>query len=86
MIIRILASTAVGLALAVSSMAADAKVFRFSTTGDINGLDPHLNNETPTNAMKNNLYEGLIYRMPDLKLVPSLATEWKQTAPTVWRL
>ncbi|MCC7276459.1 MAG: ABC transporter substrate-binding protein, partial [Alphaproteobacteria bacterium] len=41
---------------------ADARTFRFSTSGDVNGLDPHLNNETPTNAMKHNLYEALVYR------------------------
>ena len=85
MIRRLLLTTAVGMAL-VASAAADAKVFRFSTSGDINGLDPHLNNEGPTNAMKNNLYEALIFRDHELKLRPSLATEWKQTAPTVWRI
>ncbi|MCC7271565.1 MAG: ABC transporter substrate-binding protein [Alphaproteobacteria bacterium] len=77
-------STALALAFAAYG-AADAKTFRFSTSGDINGLDPHLNNEGPTNAMKNNIYEALIFRDPDLKLRPSLATEWNQTSPTTWR-
>ncbi|BBK29816.1 peptide/nickel transport system substrate-binding protein [Stella humosa] len=81
---RWILSTAVVLALAAHG-AADAKTFRFSMPGDINGLDPHLNNESPTNAMKNNLYETLIFRDYELKLHPSLATEWQQTAPTVWR-
>ena len=84
MIRRLLLTTAVGVAF-LASAAADAKVFRYSTSGDINGLDPHLNNEGPTNAMKNNLYEALIFRDHELKLRPSLATDWKQTAPTVWR-
>ncbi|ROP83403.1 peptide/nickel transport system substrate-binding protein [Stella humosa] len=78
----LMAAAAIALLMAAP---ADAKTFRFSSSGDVNGLDPHVNNETPTNAMKNNLYEALIYRLPDLKLVPSLATEWKQTSPTVWR-
>ncbi|MCC7276460.1 MAG: ABC transporter substrate-binding protein [Alphaproteobacteria bacterium] len=81
---ELLAATALTLALAVAG-AADAKVFRYSTSGDINGLDPHLNNEGPTNAMKNNLYEALIFRDAELKLRPSLATEWNQTSPTTWR-
>jgi peptide/nickel transport system substrate-binding protein len=32
-----------------------------------------------------NIYEPLIGRGKKLELVPALATEWKQTAPTVWR-
>ncbi|BBK40583.1 ABC transporter substrate-binding protein [Allostella vacuolata] len=64
---------------------AEAKTFRFSTSGDVNGLDPHLNNETPTNAMKHNLYEGLVYRNNKLEIEPALATEWQQTDPTTWR-
>ena len=73
---------ATGLTLAG---AADAKTFRFSTSGDVNGLDPHLNNETPTNAMKHNLYEALVYRNDKLQVEPALATEWSQTSPTTWR-
>ncbi|KZR98004.1 Oligopeptide-binding oppA-like protein, partial [Daphnia magna] len=78
----LLAAAATALVLAG---AADAKTFRFSTSGDVNGLDPHLNNETPTNAMKHNLYEGLVYRNHKLEVEPALATEWKQTDPTTWR-
>ncbi len=81
---RIFAATAVALTLAAYGMA-EAKTFRFSSSGDINGLDPHLNNEAPTNAMKNNLYETLIFRDYELKLLPGLATEWKQVDPTTWR-
>ncbi|MGE0717630.1 MAG: ABC transporter substrate-binding protein [Alphaproteobacteria bacterium] len=77
-------STAIAVALAAYGVA-EAKTFRYSTSGDINGLDPHLNNEGPTNAMKNNFYETLIYRNPELKLVPALATDWSQTGPTTWR-
>ncbi|ROP83402.1 peptide/nickel transport system substrate-binding protein [Stella humosa] len=78
----LLAAAATALVLAG---AADAKTFRFSTSGDVNGLDPHLNNETPTNAMKHNLYEGLVYRNHKLEVEPALATEWSQTGPTTWR-
>ncbi|MGE0724705.1 MAG: ABC transporter substrate-binding protein [Alphaproteobacteria bacterium] len=70
---------------AFASASADAKTFRYSTSGDVNGLDPHLNNEGPTNAMKNNLYEALVFRNWELKYLPSLATSWEQTSPTVWR-
>ena len=82
--IKLFTATAVALTLAAYGMA-EAKTFRFSSSGDINGLDPHVNNEAPTNAMKNNIYETLIFRDYNLKLVPGLATEWKQTDPTTWR-
>ncbi|MEI2777368.1 MAG: hypothetical protein V9G19_15605, partial [Tetrasphaera sp.] len=47
-----------------------AKVLRYSTTGDVIGMDPHINNEGPTNAMKDNLYEGLVIRNCDLTVRP----------------
>jgi peptide/nickel transport system substrate-binding protein len=64
------------VALISASAAAQDKVFRYATTGDILGLDPHANNEGPTNTMKSNLYGRLIHRLPDLSLEPDLATEW----------
>ena len=81
---RLMTATAVALTLAAYGVA-DAKTFRFSSSGDINGLDPHVNNEAPTNAMKNNLYETLIFRDYELRLLPALATEWKLTSPTTWQ-
>ncbi|MCC7048860.1 MAG: ABC transporter substrate-binding protein, partial [Alphaproteobacteria bacterium] len=82
--ILVLGAFALALAL-VMPADADAKTFRYSTSGDVIGMDPHINNEGPTNAMKGNIYEGLVHRLPDLKVVPSLATEWSQPAPTIWR-
>jgi peptide/nickel transport system substrate-binding protein len=64
------------VALLSTAVAAQDKVFRYATTGDILGLDPHANNEGPTNAMKGNIYGRLIHRLPDLTLEPDLATEW----------
>jgi peptide/nickel transport system substrate-binding protein len=61
----------------VAASAADAKTFRYSTTGDILGLDPHANNEGPTNTMKSNVYGRLVHRLPDLSLEPDLATAWE---------
>ncbi len=70
---------------AMVSVAADANTFRYSTTGDILGLDPHMNNEGPTNTMKSNVYGRLIHRLPDLSLEPDLATEWERLDDTTWR-
>jgi peptide/nickel transport system substrate-binding protein len=65
------------LALLSAPLAAQEKVFRYATTGDILGLDPHVNNNGPTNAMKDNIYGRLLHRLPDLTLEPDLATEWE---------
>jgi peptide/nickel transport system substrate-binding protein len=71
---------------AIAASAADAKTFRYSTTGDILGLDPHINNEGPTNAMKDNIYGRLLHRLPDLSVEPDLATGWELADDGVtWR-
>ena len=84
---RYIAATAMAVAMAAAPLAtpAYAKTLRYSTNADLLGLDPAINNEGPTNAMKTNLYEGLIYRDIELRLNPGLATEWSQVSPEVWR-
>ncbi len=67
------------------ALVAHASTFRYATTGDILGLDPHANNEGPTNTMKANIYGRLIHRKPDLSLEPDLATEWERIDDTTWR-
>jgi peptide/nickel transport system substrate-binding protein len=74
--IGLVAAPAAAVLLSLSA-AAQEKLFRYATTGDILGLDPHANNEGPTNAMKGNIYGRLLHRLPDLSLEPDLATEWE---------
>jgi peptide/nickel transport system substrate-binding protein len=81
----LLALGACALALFAAPPADAQKVFRYSTSGDVIGMDPHINNEGPTNTMKNNIYEGLVVRHPDLSVHPSLATEWSNPEPVIWR-
>jgi peptide/nickel transport system substrate-binding protein len=81
---RRLVSGAVAVVVA-ASLAAEAKVLRYSTNADLLGLDPAIYNEGPTNAMKGNLYDGLLTRNFDLSLAPALATEWSQRDPETWR-
>jgi peptide/nickel transport system substrate-binding protein len=70
-------AAAAAVALLSVSASAQEKVFRYATTGDILGLDPHANNEGPTNTMKSNIYGRLLHRLPDLSLEPDLATAWE---------
>jgi peptide/nickel transport system substrate-binding protein len=64
---------------------AQAKTLRTADQGDALSMDPHSLNETTQLGFTGNVYEPLVNRDAKLKLVPGLATAWKQTAPTVWR-
>jgi peptide/nickel transport system substrate-binding protein len=64
---------------------AQAETFTWSFQGDIQGMDPYALNETFTIGFLGNIYEGLVRRDRDLNLEPSLATEWSNPEPNVWR-
>jgi peptide/nickel transport system substrate-binding protein len=48
-------------------------------------MDPYMFNEALLLNFDGNIYEALVGRGKKLELVPELATEWKNTAPTIWR-
>ncbi|MBT9505926.1 ABC transporter substrate-binding protein [Rhodoferax sp.] len=77
-------------ALVVSSFAAmsfvaSAVTLKVANQGDALAMDPHSLNESLQLSVVGNVYEPLVTRDRDYKLTPGLATDWKQTAPTVWR-
>ena len=74
---------AFGGALAITP--AFAETFRFANQGDAISMDPHSLNESLQLTITGNIYEPLVARGKNLELVPGLATDWKQTSPTVWR-
>ncbi|HSP25621.1 MAG TPA: ABC transporter substrate-binding protein, partial [Saliniramus sp.] len=79
----LLASVAV-FALASFGASAQERVFRYATTGDILGLDPHLHNHGPSNAVKGTLYGALVHRKYDLTLDPDLAESWEMVDDVTW--
>ncbi|MCU0768061.1 MAG: ABC transporter substrate-binding protein [Burkholderiaceae bacterium] len=79
------AGWAAAAALALGAASASAQTFKFANQGDALSMDPHSLNESFQLSFTGNIYEPLIARGKKLELVPGLATEWKQTAPTVWR-
>ena len=70
------------LALAVT--AADARTVKWARGADALTLDPHGQNEGPTIAFNNQVYESLITRDNANKLIPALAVSWKLVDPTTW--
>jgi peptide/nickel transport system substrate-binding protein len=47
-------------------------------------LDPHWHEETPAANVLLNIYDTLLFRSRDLKLIPWLAESWRSVNPTTW--
>ena len=79
-------ATAVALAVGVALGAADVegKTLRWSSQGDIATHDPHAQNESFNNQFNGQIFEQLLSRDKTMKLIPALATTWKQTSATTW--
>ncbi|MGL4231480.1 MAG: ABC transporter substrate-binding protein [Casimicrobium sp.] len=72
------------LSVALISTGVMATPLRWASAGDPLTMDPHSQNEGLTNSMNGQVYEKLLRRDKKLQLVPSLATEWKQTDPLTY--
>jgi peptide/nickel transport system substrate-binding protein len=74
------------LSIAALAMApASAQTLRYANQGDLKSLDPYTLKETTTIAHHGHVYEGLVTRDKDLKIVPALAESWETPEPTRWR-
>lgn len=47
-------------------------------------LDPANHRDRPTETVVRNMFDGLVTRTPDGKVVPEIAESWKNPSPTVW--
>lgn len=72
-------ATSVLATIAATSVTAD-NVLRWTSQGDALTLDPHSQNEGPTNAMNGQIYESLVTRDAALALQPELAESWTAAA------
>jgi peptide/nickel transport system substrate-binding protein len=64
---------------------ASSQTLRYANQGDLKSLDPYTLRETTTIAHHGNVYEGLVARDKDLKIIPGLAESWETPEPTRWR-
>src|ERR1700689_2102514 len=64
---------------------ASAQTLRYANQGDLKSLDPYTLRETTTIAHHAHIYEGLVTRDRDLKIIPALAESWETPEPTRWR-
>lgn len=84
---RTLASFSAALLLAVALPAGAQDKPRDINIGlqaAITSMDPHYHNLSPNNSMMLHLFEPLIKRDDNQKLVPGLATSWKAVDPLTW--
>jgi peptide/nickel transport system substrate-binding protein len=72
-------------ALAFGASSASGQVLRYANQGELKSLDPYTLNETTTHAHLGQVYEGLVERDKDLKVIPALAESWETPEPTRWR-
>ncbi len=75
----------IALAALTLGLAAQAQTLRWASQGDALTMDPQSQNEGLNNSINGQVYERLTRHDKQLDLVPSLATEWQQTAPLTWR-
>lgn len=84
-----MARIAAGIVAALISVAlggsAQAQIFRYAYQNDLNSMDPYSLNETFSQGFLGNIYEPLVDRDPELRLVPGLATEWSSPDGVTWR-
>ena len=64
---------------------ATAKTLRYATQDEPQTLDPHSASLAVTTRLLSNVYEGLVGRDKNFKLVPWLATSWSQPDALTWR-
>src|SRR6266478_2984238 len=71
--------------VALALTPASAQTLRYANQGELKSLDPYTLKETTTIAHHAHVYEGLVTRDKDLKIIPALAESWETLEPTRWR-
>lgn len=74
-------------AMLSTSALAQGKTLNIALTNTVNTLDPHMTASVGTDlSLLSHIYPALVTRTPDMKIVPSLATEWTNVDDLTWRL
>src|SRR5437879_13348587 len=79
-----LAATTVSI-VAFAMSPASSQTLRYANQGDLKSLDPYTLKETTTIAHHAHIYEALVTRDKDLKVIPALAETWETPEPNPWR-
>ena len=81
-----IAAFSLGALLSGTALAQD-KMLTIGITTTVNTLDPHLTTTVGTDlSLLSHIYPSLVLRGPDMKIAPSLATDWKNVDDNTWRI
>ncbi|MEA3363127.1 MAG: ABC transporter substrate-binding protein [Thermodesulfobacteriota bacterium] len=72
------------LGLLLCAGAVNAKTLKIGMSSDARSMDPFFHNETVTNSMLSNIFEGLTYFDAELNVYPMLAESWQVVGDNTW--
>jgi peptide/nickel transport system substrate-binding protein len=81
--LKLALSAVIALVFAFNAAAKDREV-AIGLQAAITSIDPHYHNLSPNNSLLLHIFEPLIQRDSNQKLVPGLATSWKATDDLTW--
>ena len=77
--------TTLALAAAAIPLAAvQAQTLKIGLSAEPTSADPHYHKMTQNDAFSAHVYSSLVGRSADMKLVPALATSWKNLDDLTW--
>lgn len=80
-------SAVVALAFMAAPLAAvQAKELKIALSSEPTSADPHYHKQTANDALAAHVFDSLINRDADMKLMPGLATSWKNIDPLTWQI
>lgn len=82
--LRAALTAAVFSVLACAGLVANAADFKVAVSGEITSMDPHYGNIFPNNNIMEHVFETMVAKDSDSRLIPGLATTWKVVDPTTW--
>ena len=82
---RLAVAALAALVLPLAGFAKDREV-AIGLQAAITSIDPHFHNLSPNNSMLLHIFESLVARDPNGKLVPSLATSWRAIDDLTWEI
>lgn len=71
-------------ALGITGAAAKDREVSIGLQAAITSIDPHYHNLSPNNGLLLHIFDPLIRRDPNMKLVPALATSWRAIDDLTW--
>ena len=78
-------AASLALACVFAGATAEARTLRYSMQDDATTLDPHAANLLGVGRLTQNVYEAMVGRDKDFKIVPALALSWSQPDANTWR-